>query len=385
MKKWKKYVKGILAAVLTILAIILTVFLGVRLLKFFMPFVIGWLIAMIASPLVRMVEKRMKIARKHTSMLIVIGVLAGIIGGVYFIGAKTAEQAGMIIEQAPEIYSGFREDFQEVEHNLDRFITQLPGNVQDSINNVQDNLGEQVGKLVGNLSEWTVGYAGDMAKHLPSVLIAIIFTILSAYFFIADRDVILEMGRKNTPQIIQRKWKLLADSFKKVFGGYFKAQFKIMAVIWVILCVGLLFLRVRFAVLVAFLISFLDMLPFFGTGTALIPWALFKLLSGDAKFAVGLAILYLTTQLVRRIIEPKMVGDSIGMNPLLTLVFMYTGYRISSVIGMILAVPIGAVVINFYKMGVFDAPLRYVKEALEDFLEWIHRNGGGGGQAENPE
>ena len=99
-----------------------------------------------------------------------------------------------------------------------------------------------------------------------------------------------------------------------------------MAVIWAILCVGLLFLEVSFAVLVAFLISFLDMLPFFGTGTALIPWAVFKLLSGDTKFAVGLIILYLVTQLVRRVIEPKMVGDSIGMDPLLTLIFMSVSY-----------------------------------------------------------
>lgn len=158
-----------------------------------------------------------------------------------------------------------------------------------------------------------------------------------------------------------------------------------MAIIWAILCVGLLFLQVSFAVLVAFLISFLDMLPFFGTGTALIPWAIFKLLSGDTKFAVGLIILYLVTQLVRRIIEPKMVGDSIGMDPLLTLIFMYTGYRISSVIGMILAVPIGAVVINFYKAGMFDKPLQSAKEALEDLLEWFYRTSRDDDQIENKE
>ena len=152
-----------------------------------------------------------------------------------------------------------------------------------------------------------------------------------------------------------------------------------------ILCVGLLFLEVSFAVLVAFLISFLDMLPFFGTGTALIPWAVFKLLSGDTKFAVGLIILYLVTQLVRRVIEPKMVGDSIGMDPLLTLIFMYTGYRVSSVIGMILAVPIGAVVINFYKSGMFDRPLQSAKEAMEDLLEWICRNNGDEEHIENKE
>ena len=357
--KWKKYVKGILAALFTVLGVILVIVLGLKFLRFFMPFVIGWIIAMIASPLVRMVEKRMKIARKHTSMLIIIAVLAAIIGAGYFIGTKAVEEASDLINQAPDIYSGFREDFRY--------------------------LGERIGKLVGNISEWTVGYAGDMAKHLPSVLISIIFTILSAYFFIADRDGILEFGRNNTPQIIQEKWRLLADSFKKVFGGYFKAQFKIMAVIWAILCVGLLFLEVSFAVLVAFLISFLDMLPFFGTGTALIPWAVFKLLSGDTKFAVGLIILYLVTQLVRRVIEPKMVGDSIGMDPLLTLIFMYTGYRVSSVIGMILAVPIGAVVINFYKSGMFDRPLQSAKEAMEDLLEWICRNNGDEEHIENKE
>ena len=262
MKKWKKYVKGTLAALFTVLGVVLAIFLGIRFLRFFMPFVIGWIIAMIASPLVRMVEKRMKIARKHTSMLIIIAVLAAIIAAGYFIGAKAVEETSALIDQAPDIYSGFREDFQEVEHNLNKFMKQLPENVQTSINNVQDDLGERIGKLVGNISEWTVGYAGDMAKHLPNVLISIIFTILSAYFFIADRDGILEFGRNNTPQIIQEKWKLLSDSFKKVFGGYFKAQFKIMAIIWAILCVGLLFLQVSFAVLVAFLISFLDMLPF---------------------------------------------------------------------------------------------------------------------------
>ena len=84
--KWKKYVKGILAALFTVLGVILVIVLGLKFLRFFMPFVIGWIIAMIASPLVRMVEKRMKIARKHTSMLIIIAVLAAIIGAGYFIG-----------------------------------------------------------------------------------------------------------------------------------------------------------------------------------------------------------------------------------------------------------------------------------------------------------
>ncbi len=266
-------------------------------------------------------------------------------------------------------------------------MKQLPENVQTSINNVQDSQGL---KFKGGLDE-EISASGPLATQViwPSIfrvcLISYYIYHIVRLFFHRGTRMDPEFGRNNTPQIIQEKWRLLADSFKKVFGGYFKAQFKIMAVIWAILCVGLLFLEVSFAVLVAFLISFLDMLPFFGTGTALIPWAVFKLLSGDTKFAVGLIILYLVTQLVRRVIEPKMVGDSIGMDPLLTLIFMYTGYRVSSVIGMILAVPIGAVVINFYKSGMFDRPLQSAKEAMESLSSGFCRNNGDEEHIENKE
>ena len=90
--KWKKYAKSILVFLITVLGIGVGVFLGIQFLGFFMPFVIGWLIALIANPLVRMLERRLKVARKHTSMLLIIGVLAGIIVGIYFIGVKTVEK-----------------------------------------------------------------------------------------------------------------------------------------------------------------------------------------------------------------------------------------------------------------------------------------------------
>lgn len=371
--KWKKYAKSILAFLFTVVGGAALFVLGFKALGFFMPFVIGWFIALIANPLVRILERRLKVARKHTSMLLIIAVLAGIVGGLYFIGVKAAEETKSLIDQAPELYLGLREEFQEAGQNLSRFIDELPKDVQESISDFQRQIGQSVGNVVGKLSQFTVNQASDFAKNLPSILISIIFTIISAYFFIADRDKILEFGRENTPRLIQEKWRLLADSFRNIFGGYFKAQFKIMGVIGVILFIGLLILKVKFAVLLAVLIAFLDMLPFFGTGTALIPWAVFKLVSGDLQFAVGLTILYLTTQLTRRIIEPKMVGDSIGMNPLLTLIFMYAGYRISSVIGMILAVPVGAIVINFYKAGVFDDGINGVKEAADDFFRWLYQ------------
>lgn len=370
--KLKKYIKSIVVFFITLIGIILGIILGIRFLQFFMPFVIGWIIAMIANPLVRILERRLKVARKHTSMLIIIGVLALVIAVLYFLGLKIGEETRDFLNQAPEMYSDFTEDFQNAGKNLEIIVSELPENVQESLEEVQQDIGTITGRAVGKLSQFTVDKAGSFARNIPSILISIIFSILSSYFFIADRDRILEFGRKHTPQIIQGKWRMMAESFKTVFGGYFKAQFKIMAVIGVILFIGFLILRVRFAILVAALVAFLDMLPFLGTGTVLIPWALFQLISGDIRYALGLVILYLVTQLVRRIIEPKLVGDSIGMNPLVTLIFMYIGYRIGGVIGMILAVPIGAIVLNFYKAGTFDGAINGLKEAGKDLFQWMY-------------
>lgn len=370
--KLKKYVKSMIVFLITLLGIILGILLGIRFLQFFMPFVIGWIIAMIANPLVRMLERRLKVARKHTSMVIIIGVLAVIIVAIYFLGVKIGEETRSFLEQAPEMYSEFREEFQDAGKNLESIISELPQNIQESLEEAQKDIGDITGQAVGKISQFTVDKAGTFARNIPGILISIIFSILSAYFFIADRDRILEFGRNHTPQIIQEKWRMMAESFKMVFGGYFKAQFKIMAVIGVILFIGMLVLKVRFAILVAILVAFLDMLPFLGTGTVLIPWAVFKLLSGDIRYAVGLVILYLVTQLVRRIIEPKLVGDSIGMNPLATLIFMYIGYRVGGVLGMILAVPIGAIVLNFYKAGTFDGVINGFKEAGRDLFQWMY-------------
>ena len=370
--KLKKYVKSIIVFFITLLGIVLGILLGIQFLQFFMPFVIGWIIAMIANPLVRILERRLKVARKHTSMVIIIGVLAGVIMVIYFLGVKIGEETRSFLEQATEMYSEFREEFQDAGKNLESIVNELPQNVQDSLEEAQKDIGDITGQAVGKISQFTVDKAGTFARNIPGILISIIFSILSAYFFIADRDRILEFGRKHTPQIIQEKWSMMAESFRMVFGGYFKAQFKIMAVIGVILFVGMLILKVRFAILVAILVAFLDMLPFLGTGTVLLPWAVFKLLSGDVRYAVGLVILYLVTQLVRRIIEPKLVGDSIGMNPLVTLIFMYIGYRMGGVLGMILAVPVGAIVLNFYKAGTFDRVINGFKEAGRDLFQWMY-------------
>ena len=221
---------------------------------------------------------------------------------------------------------------------------------------------------MGNISTPTVTAAGKLAKKIPSILVAIIVTFISAYFFIADRDEVLHFAKRITPEPIVRRMTMISDNLKYAVGGYFKAQFKIMAVVFLLLSAGFLIMGLNFTFLLAILIAFLDFLPFFGTGTALLPWAIYKFLVGNYKMAVGLLVLYGVTQLVRQLIQPKLVGDSIGMNPLLTLVFLYIGYKAGGIFGMIFAVPAGLIVINLYKAGAFDYILDDMRILAEGVL-----------------
>ena len=212
-----------------------------------------------------------------------------------------------------------------------------------------------------------------MAKNIPSLLISFIFSLLFAYFFIAQRERIHRIGRRLIPEKTLGELRMVWDNMKYAVGGYFRAQFKIMGVVALILAAGLGFLRIEYAVLWAALIALLDFLPMLGTGTVLLPWAAFCALSDALPRAAGLLVLYGVSQLTRQLIQPKMVGDSIGVDTLTTLFLLFTGYRISGLLGMIIAVPAGLIVIQFYEAGAFEHVIQNVRELMETIGHWRNK------------
>lgn len=123
---------------------------------------------------------------------------------------------------------------------------------------------------------------------------------------------------------------------------------------YLLLLVGLGALHVNYFALIALGIAFLDLLPFLGTGTVLIPWAIIQILTADYKMAVWLLIIWGGGQLARQLIQPKIVGDSMGVPPLPTLFLLFIGYKAGGVIGMIIAVPAGLLLYSMYQEGAFE-------------------------------
>ncbi|MDE6014874.1 MAG: sporulation integral membrane protein YtvI [Acetatifactor sp.] len=349
-----KYLKALTNLAVSLVIFLAVIFLAPRLLVFFAPFVAGWIVAWIASPLVHFFEARLKIRRKAGSAVVIVLVIGLVVLALYLVGGKLAKEAVGLINALPEMWENAEADFQEISQNLAVIYNKLPGDVQQRLAGLGGDITTFLGDIVGSISMPTIAAVGNFAKQLPSILIGIIMALLSSYLFVAERDNITAWFARVCPKSIQDRYRIIKRSLVKAVGGYLKAQLKIELWMYLLLVIGLTILRVDYVLLIAFLIAFLDFIPFFGTGTVLVPWAVLKILSSDYKMAVGLLIIWGVGQLVRQLIQPKIVGDSIGVAPIPTLFLLYIGYRLGGVIGMIVAVPIGLIVYTMYKEGAFD-------------------------------
>lgn len=350
----RPYWKVLVSLVFSLVGTLLFIYIGVKGLIYFMPFTIGWFLSFVARPLVLWLEDRFKIVKKFGSALIIVLVLALCVGAIYLLISGLWGEIKSLMVKFPSMYKDLEAGLQKIGERGAQVFVVLPEEVREGWNAMIANVDKVVGEVLGKVSEPTVEAAGNVAKRIPNLFVATIVTFISAYFFTAQKEEVLNWAKRVSPDPIVNRMTLVMDNLKYAVGGYFKAQFKIMVVVFAILFVGFSFVRVHFAILLALGIAALDFLPFFGTGTALWPWALYKVLVGDYKMAIALMVIYAITQVVRQLIQPKLVGDSMGMHPIVTLFLLYTGYKIGGIFAMILSVPIGLIVMNLYKAGAFD-------------------------------
>lgn len=353
-----KYCKALVNLFITIVGVLAVVFLLPRLLAFFAPFVIGWIIALLAGAPVRFFEEKMRIRRKAGSAFVIILVIAIIVTAIYLLGGVILRECGGLVESLPEIIENTKSDMEHIAHKLYGIYEKLPEGMQNGLEDVGEELSGVIRVWIGNLSSPTLTALSNFAMYLPTLTIGIIMSLLSAYLFVAEKKEIDSWLTTHVPKGIQKRYSLLRKSLFQAVGGYLKAQFRIEFWIYLLVVLGLTILKVKYVLLVSLGIAILDFLPFFGTGTVMIPWAVIKFFAGDYKMAIGLLITWGVSQLARQVIQPGIVGDSIGVKPLPTLFLLYVGYRLGGVLGMIVAVPAGLILFSLFEAGFFDTTLQ---------------------------
>lgn len=370
--KWSLYNKILANYVMALAIVLFIIFVLPKALAFMWPFVVGWIIAMIANPLVHFLERRLKILRKHGTAIVIITVLGLIISLIYLLIYLLIKQGIGFVQNLPELYESVSSTIQTALDNWKGNISILPKGTQNYLYSIIGKTGDIINNLVGNVmsSNLTISNASSVVKSVAEGLLMTVITIILCYFLTAEHDNIVKAYHDKMPASIKRAYKVVKDNIVNAFVGYFKAQFKIMLCVFIIFAIGLMCLRVEYAVWIAMIIAFVDFLPVFGSGAIIWPWCLYEVVVGKYVYAIILFVIYLIGQAVRQFLQPKLVADSIGLSPLATVFYMFIGYRVGGVLGMIVAIPIGMIIVTFYKVGMFDNLIRGAKIIAGDFNKW---------------
>lgn len=356
--------KKILKASITFILIVIGILLGIKIAIFFLPFLIAYIISKLIKKPVDFLEKKLKVARVLGVILTML-IFISIVGAVlYFFCAALFKEIITLSEQTQYIFPPL---YNNISLQLDRFNFFFNNlNISPEIvSEIEKSVLSIINGLFTTLASW-INKAGNVAidtiMNFPTILIYIIITILATFFMSCDSKYISDSLEKYLPLKWLKKAEDISNGLFHSLGAYLKAIGILITITFCELLIGFLLLDIDYAVILAIVIAIIDALPILGTGTVLIPWGLVLLAMGNYTLGLCILGLYLFILVIRQLIEPKIVGNQIGVYPLLTLIAMYTGVRFFGLVGVI----IGPVVLIILK-NVFGGV--YEKGVLKDLFE----------------
>ncbi len=309
------------------------------------PFLIGALIAWLTDPAVRFLMRKSQMPRWVCSGMTV-GLFYLLLGtGLYLLCRQILLELTELGRQLPTLLSSLTEPMARLHAWLEGLAERAPDGLGTALEGYVDRLFSGSAGWVDTLNDKIFTAATALLTGLPGAVLLLVTSVLSSFMFSSQLPAVSGWLRSVIPLRHRGKVTLVADRLKRAFGGWCIAQLKLMGVTFCIVTSGLFLIGIDYALLFGVLIALIDALPVFGTGTVLIPWGLFMFVRGQSRCGFGLLILYGVATLTRTALEPKLVGRQIGLNPLVTLLALYAGYRVMGLAGMILF-PIGALLVK---------------------------------------
>lgn len=313
------------------------------------PFILAWLLSRLVKPLAGALTSRTRLPRGVWAAGLVILTVGGFVGltvsgirrGIRELSTLADELAADtdgLVAAIENLFSRARSLSSHIPFL--RHFENSPG-YEDFCTRLDGLVEEGTGRLVSEISARFPDAAMTVAGWVPEAFIFITVTLLACYYFSADDG---RIGKafsrfvlRLTPVSLRDRVPPLGRRLRRLGHQYLRACFLLGLLTFLQTFIGLALLRVPYAFVLALLVALVDFLPLLGTGIILIPWAAVSLLLGKIKLGIGLLILYAVSSVIRQILEPKLIGEGLGLHPLLSLVAMYAGLRLFGVWGMILA------------------------------------------------
>lgn len=319
-------------------ALILWLF-GKYILACLVPFIIAYIISLGIKPLAGLISSRLKL--KHgfcAAVLIILSIVILSAGVTLLISALVNEGRGLIVymgEKFSEEDNFLRRAFEWVENMKTRFHFGAKGSGNNEMgDSVYSALTGIVESGLAQVSSALGSFAAKFIGGLPAFIFGLVTSVIALFYLCMDRgglraEFALLAGERVSCGTEKFKTKVLS-----AFGKYFKSYMIIMLVTFSELLLGFVILRVEYALVLAFIIALIDLLPVLGAGTVLLPWGILSLIFGNIRLGVGLIVLWLIMYILRQILEPHIIGSVMGIHPLISLFSVYVGFVLFGVGGI---------------------------------------------------
>ncbi len=301
------------------------------------PFLLGGALALAAEPMTSLLCTRLHFRRGAAAGLGVTATFSLFILLVLLLCALILREVGVLMGILPNLEQALSGGLSALSAWTLELAARMPGDVGNLLEGSIREFFSGGSELLKQAFKYALGLTGGLLTRVPGSALVLATALISSYMISARLPRIKTwLGQKLPRERIQKFFSALRR-LKTVLFGWLKAQAKLMGVTWLILTMGLVLLRVPYAPLWAAAVALVDAFPILGTGTVLLPWALVSFLQADTVRGVGLLSVYAVISLSRSILEPKLLGSQLGLDPLATLAALYAGYKLWGFGGMLLA------------------------------------------------
>lgn len=333
------------------------------------PFIFGWLIALMLNPVVNFFQFKLKLPRWLSvtlSMLLFLGAMVTVItllvANIVVELGSLADTIQLQINRWVEEFNVFINSvtFQQWIDRVNDFFENNP-KYQETVNT---NLSSTAGSIA-DVSKLIITYvfAGLKAflTSLPNIATITIIVMLATFFISKDWYGLIKRYKGIFSDMIVKTTKLIRTDLQKALFGYIRAQLILVSLTALVVIIGLLVLRVDYAITIGLLTGLADLMPYLGTGAVMVPWILYVFFAqGNIVLGIGLSVLYGVIVIARQIMEPKVLASSVGLDPLATLIAMFVGLKLFGLLGLIVG-PVSLILITaFYRARIFHDIAAYI-------------------------
>jgi sporulation integral membrane protein YtvI len=337
----KKMVKKLIT-----LAVLLAI--AFYLIPYSLPLIFALITALLLESFVQKLQQKYRFKRIHavttvfTLFLIVIGFI------LYFTIAIMIEQIITFSQKLPSIMSEITAAVDQFIQQWESYSSSIPKEIIVSLENSVETIRNLLLNFATNVTESIIHYI----TVIPEFVIHFLIYLISLFLISLDLPKLKNGMEKYLSDHTKQRLTIVLTQLNKAGVGFIKAQFLLSLITFFLALGGLLLLKVEYPIILSLLIVVVDILPILGTGSVLVPWAIFSMINGNQGLGIGLIVLFIVITVIRRTIEPKIFSSNLGISPLAALISVYLGFQLLGFIGLFLGPALVIIIETMIKAGI---------------------------------